>query len=199
MPRDNSPDDDSRLLEMPGHLIRRLQQIASALFLEQAKAFDFTPVQYAALVAIKNNPGLDQTALCNTIALDRSTIGDVVGRLEKRGLISRVNGAADRRTKTLHVVAAGNRMIRDIDRAVAETQRLILAPLKPSERLSFMQMLKHLVHLNNEHSRAPLRPTELRPSRLPPSGLRPMPARESAPTARVRRQSRLQAARRAPR
>ena len=36
-------DNDSRLLEMPGHLIRRLQQIASALFLEQAKPFDFTP------------------------------------------------------------------------------------------------------------------------------------------------------------
>ena len=48
-------DDDSHLIEMPGHLIRRLQQIASALFLDQAKAFDFTPVQYAALVAISES------------------------------------------------------------------------------------------------------------------------------------------------
>jgi MarR family transcriptional regulator, lower aerobic nicotinate degradation pathway regulator len=181
------PDDDSRLLDMPGHLIRRLQQIASALFLEQAKAFDFTPVQYAALVAIKNNPGLDQTTLCNTIALDRSTIGDVVGRLEKRGLISRANGAADRRTKTLRIAAAGSRMIKDIDSAVAETQRLILAPLKPGERLSFMQMLKHLVHLNNEHSRAPLRPHGVRAT---------IRSREPAPTAPARRQSRPRAARR---
>ncbi|MFZ0722020.1 MAG: MarR family transcriptional regulator, partial [Xanthobacteraceae bacterium] len=39
--------DDGRLTDMPGHLIRRLQQIAFALFLDQAKAFDFTPVQYA--------------------------------------------------------------------------------------------------------------------------------------------------------
>ena len=101
-------------------------------------------MQYAALVAIKNNPDADQTTLCNTIALDRSTIGDVVGRLEKRGLISRANGAADRRTKTLRITAAGNRMIRDIDSAVAETQRLILAPLKPGERTPSWQMLKHL-------------------------------------------------------
>jgi DNA-binding MarR family transcriptional regulator len=180
------PDDDSRLLDMPGHLIRRLQQIASALFLEQAKAFDFTPVQYAALVAIKNNPGLDQTALCNTIALDRSTIGDVVGRLQKRGLISRANGAADRRTKRLHVTATGNRMIKDIDGAVAETQRLILAPLKPGERSTFMQMLKHLVHLNNEYSRAPLRPNGARATARP---------RAAATKAPARRQSRLQAAR----
>jgi MarR family transcriptional regulator, lower aerobic nicotinate degradation pathway regulator len=174
-------DNDSRLLEMPGHLIRRLQQIASALFLEQARPFDFTPVQYAALVAIKNNPDADQTTLCNTIALDRSTIGDVVGRLEKRGLISRANGAADRRTKTLRITAAGNRMIRDIDSAVVETQRLILAPLKPGERTAFMGMLKHLVHLNNQHSRAPLRPNASRPRGGP---------RPRAPTAPSRRRSR---------
>jgi MarR family transcriptional regulator, lower aerobic nicotinate degradation pathway regulator len=175
--RDSTSDNDGRLLEMPGHLIRRLQQIASALFLEQAKPFDFTPVQYAALVAIKNNPDLDQTALCNTIALDRSTIGDVVGRLEKRGLISRANGAADRRTKTLHITAAGNRMIRDIDAAVAETQRLILAPLKQGERTAFMHMLKHLVHLNNEHSRAPLRPKGMRATPRPGERVPKAPAR----------------------
>jgi MarR family transcriptional regulator, lower aerobic nicotinate degradation pathway regulator len=180
-------DDDSHLTDMPGHLIRRLQQIASALFLEQAKAFDFTPVQYAALVAIKNHPGLDQTTLCNEIALDRSTIGDVVSRLEKRGLINRTNGDADRRTKSLHVTAAGRRLIRDIKPAVAATQRLILAPLEASDRSAFMQMLKHLVHLNNEHSRAPLRSREMRPQTS---------VRERASTARTRQPSRRQAARR---
>ncbi|HEX4040451.1 MAG TPA: MarR family transcriptional regulator [Xanthobacteraceae bacterium] len=155
-------DDDSRLTDMPGHLIRRLQQIAFALFLNEARAFDFTPVQYAALCAIGNNPGIDQTALCNAVALDRSTIGDVVGRLEKKRLITRRNGAADRRTKSLHISPAGRRLLADIDPAVAATQRLILAPLKASERNAFMRMLKHLVHLNNEHSRAPLRPKESR-------------------------------------
>ena len=174
---------DSHLIDMPGHLIRRLQQIASALFLDQARAFDFTPVQYAALVAIGKHPGLDQTALCNEIALDRSTIGDVVGRLEKRGLIKRSNGA-DRRTKSLAITPAGRRMIHDIAPAVAATQRLILAPLKASERSAFMQMLKHLVHLNNEHSRAPLRPRDTRPNTGPRGQA------STAPTGRPRRRQR---------
>jgi MarR family transcriptional regulator, lower aerobic nicotinate degradation pathway regulator len=181
------PDDHSRLLDMPGHLIRRLQQIAAALFLEQAKSFEFTPVQYAALVAIGNHPGLDQTALCNAVALDRSTIGDVVSRLEKKGLIRRVNGSADRRTKSLHITAGGARLIRDIEPAVQSTQRLILAPLKPGERIAFMRMLKHLVHLNNERSRAPLRPNEPRAT----GG-----ARERAPTGQGRRRWRRRPARR---
>jgi MarR family transcriptional regulator, lower aerobic nicotinate degradation pathway regulator len=150
-------EDDRRLLEMPGHLIRRLHQISFALFLDQAKAFGITPVQYAALVAIGSHPGIDQTALCNIIAFDRTTIGGVVGRLEKKKLIRRLDGAHDRRTKSLSITPAGRRLIRQIEPAVQSTQQLILAPLKTSERTAFMGMLKHLVHLNNEHSRAPVR------------------------------------------
>jgi MarR family transcriptional regulator, lower aerobic nicotinate degradation pathway regulator len=155
-------EDDSRLLGMPGHLIRRLQQISFALFVDQAKAFEITPVQYAAMVAINNHPGIDQTALCNIVALDRSTVGDVVGRLENKRLIKRLNGAVDRRTKSLYITPAGRRLIKDIEPAVQSTQRLILAPLKANERGAFLRMLKELVHLNNEHSRAPLRLTETR-------------------------------------
>ena len=156
-------EDDRRLLEMPGHLIRRLHQISFALFLDQAKAFGITPVQYAALVAIGSHPGIDQTALCNIIAFDRSTIGGVVGRLDKKNLIRRLHGAHDRRTKSLSITPAGRRLIRQIEPAVQSTQQLILAPLKMGERHAFMATLKHLVHLNNKHSRAPVRARERRP------------------------------------
>jgi hypothetical protein len=56
---------DSLIYDKPGHLIRRLQQIAVALFMAETKKFDITPVQYAALLAIDLHPGIDQTALVN--------------------------------------------------------------------------------------------------------------------------------------
>jgi MarR family transcriptional regulator, lower aerobic nicotinate degradation pathway regulator len=164
--KDGMSKDHKAFLEMPGHLIRRLHQISFALFVDQARAFDVTPVQYAALAAINNHPGIDQTTLSNVIAFDRTTIGDVVGRLEKKKLIRRKNGALDRRTKSLHITPEGERLIRHIAPAVAATQRLILEPLKPGERSAFLQMLKHLVHLNNARSRAPMRPQETRHRRL---------------------------------
>jgi DNA-binding MarR family transcriptional regulator len=145
--------------QRPGHLVRRLQQISVALFMDQAREFGITPVQYAALFAVSNHPGLDQTALCNAIAFDRSTIGDVVGRLEKKKLITRRNGA-DRRTKSLYITAAGRKLIHDIEPAVAATQRLILAPLKSSARAVFMHMLERLVPLQQKSTRdARARPT----------------------------------------
>jgi MarR family transcriptional regulator, lower aerobic nicotinate degradation pathway regulator len=174
--------------ERPGHLIRRLQQISFAIFMDQARKFDVTPVQYSAIFAINNHPGIDQTALCNMIALDRSTIGDVVTRLEKKRLITRRHDPLDRRTKSLYITPRGRRLLADIEPAVAVTQRLILAPLKVSERNAFMAMLKELVHINNEHSRAPLRPKEAR-------RFRPR-ARDRLPTASARRPREPRAARR---
>ncbi|MBV8282783.1 MAG: MarR family transcriptional regulator, partial [Candidatus Eremiobacteraeota bacterium] len=97
------PKDDRRIYEKPGHLIRRLHQISLALFMDEAKEFEITPVQYSALLAIEIHPGIDQTALCNIIAFDRSTIGEVVGRLERKNLIKRTTGANDRRTKLLYI------------------------------------------------------------------------------------------------
>jgi DNA-binding MarR family transcriptional regulator len=167
MPNDRAREKPGErpLDERPGHLIRRLQQISFAIFVDQARAFDLTPVQYSAIFAINNYPGIDQTALCNIIAFDRSTIGDVVARLEKKKLIKRRHGALDRRTKSLYITPLGRRLLGDIEPAVTATQRLILAPLRASERSAFMRMLKRLVHLNNEHSRAPLRPKDARQRR----------------------------------
>ena len=181
----SSDDRQEKLEARPGHLIRRLQQISFAIFMDQARHFDVTPVQYAAIVAISNHPGIDQTELCNIIAFDRSTIGDVVTRLEKKKLIKRRHNPLDRRTKSLDVTAAGQRLIHDIEPAVRATQRLILAPLTPAERHAFMQMLKRLVHLNNAHSRAPMRPKEARQRRQRPaasgSGGKTPPATRARP------------------
>jgi len=143
------------IYDAPGHLIRRAQQIAVALFLEETGAFDVTPPQYAALVAIAHYPGLDQRSLANAIAIDRSTIGDLVTRLELRGLVARAPGD-DRRTKSLTITPAGSDLIERIAPHVARAQERILFGLGAAERQAFLGMLSRLVEIHNETSRAPL-------------------------------------------
>ena len=46
---------DFPLDALPGHYIRRLQQIAVALFLEETAEFGITPVQFAALQAVDHH------------------------------------------------------------------------------------------------------------------------------------------------
>jgi DNA-binding MarR family transcriptional regulator len=141
----------------PGHLIRRAQQIAVALFMEECAAYDLTPVQYAALVAIGENPGTDATRLSAVIAFDRSTLGNVLERLETRKLVTRYASPEDRRIKLLKLSASGAALVKRAESAVLRAQKRILEPLKPADRDRLIALLEQLVELNNEASRAPQR------------------------------------------
>ena len=141
----------------PGYLFRRMQQIAVAIFVEECKAYDLTPVQYAALVAIQTHPGIDATRLSAVIAFDRSTLGNVIERLEAKQLIERKPSREDRRVKLLYLTRAGVALLSDIMPSVDRAQARMLQPLKPADRKTLMALLTQLVDLNNEASRVPLR------------------------------------------
>jgi DNA-binding MarR family transcriptional regulator len=141
----------------PGYLFRRMQQIAVAIFMEECKAFDLTPVQYAALIAIHTHPGIDATRLSAVIAFDRSTLGSVIERLQAKDYIERKPAPEDKRIKLLHLTKSGAAILREIIPAVERAQARMLEPLKPADRKALMGLLVQLVDLNNEASRVPLR------------------------------------------
>jgi len=139
----------------PGHLIRRAQQIAVAVFMDECGRFDVTPVQYAALTAIAVQPDIDATRLSQLIALDRSTTGSVLERLEAKALVLRSASPEDRRIKLLRLSDSGHALLREVEAAVERAQQRIVAPLRPDERRTFLRLLARLVESNNALSRAP--------------------------------------------
>jgi len=141
----------------PGYLFRRMQQIAVSIFMEECKAFDLTPVQYAALIAIHTHPGIDATRLSAVIAFDRSTLGSVIERLQAKDFIERKPAPEDKRIKLLYLTKSGAAILREIIPAVERAQARMLEPLKPADRKALMGLLVQLVDLNNEASRVPLR------------------------------------------
>jgi len=145
------------LYSKPGYLFRRAQQIAVAIFMEECAAQALTPVQYAALVAIREHAGLDATRLSALVAFDRSTLGDVLERLEERGLILRQPSPQDKRVKLLFPTPRGRKLLTEVMPAMERAQARMLAPLKPSDRQTLLRLLGELVEANNEVSRAPLR------------------------------------------
>ncbi len=157
MPSKPTPITMDAVYSAPGYLFRRMQQIAVALFMEECRAFDLTPVQYAALVAIRTHPGIDATRLSAVIAFDRSTLGNVIERLESKGHIERKPSREDKRVKLLHLTKSGAALLRDIMPLVDQAQARMLQPLKPADRKTLMALMTQLVDLNNEASRVPLR------------------------------------------
>ncbi len=141
---------------MPGHLIRRAHQISVAIFIEECAAHNVTPVQYACLAQIARQPGVDATRLAAAVAFDRSTLGNVLERLETKGWVARKPSPEDRRVKLLYITDAGEQLLDAIEPGVLATQKRLLKPLNPADRKVFMKLLGEIVEGNNEVSRAPM-------------------------------------------
>ena len=129
----------------PGHLIRRAHQVAVAIFMEETGEHEVTPVQFAILNALIDDPGEDQVTLAAKVAFDAATFGSVIGRLEAKGWVRREPDAADRRRKLLWVTPSGSEAALAMKRAVARAQRRILGPLEPREREALVELLGKLV------------------------------------------------------
>ena len=140
---------------LPGHQIRRLQQIAVAIFLQETGETGLTPVQYAALQAATNQPGIDQRTLAGLVGLDTSTLAGVIDRLETRGLIKRNPDTRDRRVRLVSPTVEGRQALAQMVPAMMRAQKRILAPLSKADQREFTRMLDVLVTANNELSRAP--------------------------------------------
>lgn len=152
MKRDSAPIE---LDELPGHYIRRLHQIAVAIFLQETEAHGLTPVQFAALSKLGLTPGVDQRTLAGSIGLDTSTTAGVIDRLEARGLMLRNASPEDRRVRLLRLTPEGAKLLKAVEPGMVKAQQRILKPLPAAERDAFMRMLRKLVEANNEMSRAP--------------------------------------------
>jgi MarR family transcriptional regulator, temperature-dependent positive regulator of motility len=146
--------------DMPGHHIRRLNQIAVAVFHAEVGAVgsDLTPVQFAALSTLRDNPGIDQATLAGLIAYDRTTIMGVVDRLVQKGVASRSVSGTDRRSRRLEITPEGVALLEMIEPAVLQAQRLMLSGLSAGEADEFMRLIKKATRGANDLSRAPLKP-----------------------------------------
>jgi DNA-binding MarR family transcriptional regulator len=131
-----------------GHLVRRAHQLHNVLFGELTGGFDVTSPQFAALQAIAEFPGLEQTALSDIIAYDRSTIGGLIDRLEAKGLVARTVGTHDRRTKRLELTADGEALMLAVQPHASQVHERLLEALSPAERELFVALLARVVGID---------------------------------------------------
>jgi DNA-binding MarR family transcriptional regulator len=113
--------------------------------MDEMAAFDVTPVQFAILNTLIDDPGEDQVTLAGRVAFDAATFGSVIGRLEAKGWVRREPDAQDRRRKLLWITAEGEQAARHMKRAVGKAQKRILRPLQARERQQLIALLGKLV------------------------------------------------------
>jgi len=146
----------AELYQRPGFLIRRAQQIAVSLFLEETGELGITNTQYGILTVLKDRPGLDQISLAKALGLDRSTTGMVLGKLEKAGFVGRFIGTHDRRRRNLALTPAGAAMLERLVEPARRAQMHVLSPFTAEERTMFLGLLEKFVGKFNGSTRVPI-------------------------------------------
>jgi DNA-binding MarR family transcriptional regulator len=135
-----------KLDDMPGHLFRRLHQLAVMRFTAELDETGLTPIQWAALMSTSQRPGLDQSTLSREIYIDTSTIAGVVDRLEARGLMQRRLSPDDRRLRLLYLTDEGEALLKQASAAVHDIQKWLVLPLTVEERAVFTQLMLKVLH-----------------------------------------------------
>jgi len=141
----HAADDDDYVLERQvGHLLRRAHQRHAAIFQNLITDEQLTPLQFAALVKLRDMGEVSQNHLGRLTAMDAATMQGVIKRLLARGLISRRPDPNDRRRLILSLSASGEKLIRSAVAAGKRITRRTLSPLDPAEQELFMDLLARL-------------------------------------------------------
>lgn len=134
-----------RLHRSPIHLLHRAGQCADDIFHAEMKDDDVTPRQLAVLLTVANNEGLSQTGIVDRTGIDRSTLADVVRRLQKKGLLQRQRTKEYARVYAVKLTDQGRRLLRTAQPIAKRVDERILAALPAKQRQQFIAVLQSIV------------------------------------------------------
>jgi len=138
---------------VPAHLARRFNQICIGIGDEVTRPFHLSPVEFAMVAAIDDEPGLDQRRLAGRLAIDTVSTSKVLDRLERLRLVRRSVNTADRRARVLSLTPRGREVRLKIGVGFKAAHERIMAPLSPDEQTQFIELLVRLVEANEAYAR----------------------------------------------
>lgn len=125
----------------PSHLLHRAQQIAADLHVAAFGTVGLTQRQLAVLSALGAKSGVSQTDLVLTTGIDRSTLAEMVARMEAKGLMVRAKSATDSRANSVSLTPEGEAALAEAVPKMIEIDRGVLALLPNSRRESLIDLL----------------------------------------------------------
>jgi DNA-binding MarR family transcriptional regulator len=134
-------------------LARRFAQICTAALADMTAEADLTPLQYAALSYLWDEPDIDQNALAARLGIDRTSVGQIVDQMEAKGLVGRRINGADRRARMLRLSGRGNKLRERLRPKAHRVQACLLSSLTSTEREILLELLVRVIEANESYAR----------------------------------------------
>ena len=135
------------------HLLHQASQAAEEIFAAGQSKDGPTPRQLAVLAAIAQNEGLSQTDIVEHTGVDRSTLADIVRRLEERGFVARKRTKEDARAYAVKLTKEGQHVLAEATKAALEAEEILAtsAGLSAKGRADLVRLLHALANSNRKN------------------------------------------------
>lgn len=141
-----------------GYQVNYVARLLAQSLRNRIELFDVVPGQFAQLLALYEEEGLTQRELCERVGIEQPTMANTLQRMERDGLIKRVQDPADGRRALVMLTAQARRKEADLIAAARDVNALATSGLDESEIAAFMHTLARIIE-NLEAEGAPSLPT----------------------------------------
>ncbi len=144
---DSSQDDtiDMGLLpQLVGFNLRCAQVAVFQHFNRSAGAAEISLPQFGALILIEANPGISQSAIAGALRFDRSTLVQIIDRLEERGFVVRAVSAHDRRSHALKLTPQGAAALAELKQLTSKHEDHMMRVLTEDEKTQLIDLLARI-------------------------------------------------------
>jgi DNA-binding MarR family transcriptional regulator len=125
-------------------LLKRAAQYSADLFAEQLGKTGLTQRQFTLMQTVLANEGASQTELVKTTGIDRSTLADLVNRLETQGYVRRERSNTDARVNFVFLTEQGRDTVLKAKPVAMQVDEALVNALPDQLRRSFVQALEEL-------------------------------------------------------
>lgn len=134
-------------------LARRFAQICTAVLADVTVEAGLTPLQYAALSYLFDEPDIDQSGLASRLGVDRTSAGQLIDQMQAKGLIERRINGSDRRARLLRLSVRGTKLRKQLRPKAHRVQARLLSTLTPTEREILLELLVRVIEANESYAR----------------------------------------------
>jgi DNA-binding MarR family transcriptional regulator len=130
-----------RLVGHLGYLVRRAQIWIFQDFIRTLAEVDIRPAQYSVLLVIDANRGLSQSALAETLGIERARLVRLLDSLEARKFVQRRRSRSDRRSHVLSLTAQGRSALARIKALADEHEHHLVQKIGAGSRKTLLRLL----------------------------------------------------------
>jgi len=96
------------------------------------------------LSLVRDNPGVNQTALACALHTETPRMVLLVDGLERRRWVTRLVSTVDGRARSLYLTAEGAHKLKILEKVIVRHERQIARRLRSADKAAFLQMLRDL-------------------------------------------------------